>query len=173
MTAFWYAINSHPNKEDALWRHIQSLGFEVFYPRLKVTPVNPRAKKVRAYFPGYMFVRVDISQVGVSTFQWMPHAKGLVSFGSEPAVVPESLIHAIHQRVQEIAAAGGEILESLHEGDTVVIDSGPFAGYEAIFNERLPGNERVKVLLKMLSNQQIPLELSAGSIRKKRTNLRR
>ena len=169
----WYAINSHPNKEDVLWKHIQSLGFEVFFPRLKVNPVNPRARKMRPYFPGYMFVRVDLDAAGTSVFQWMPHSKGLVAFGGEPSVVPEALIHAIRQRVLEIAAAGGEKLDGLAPGDTVVIDSGPFEGYEAIFDTLLPGTERVRVLLKMLSDRQVPVEIGAGSIRKKRRFVRR
>ncbi len=104
----------------------------------------------------------------MSTFQWMPHAKGLVSFGGEPAAVPESLIHAIRRRVQEINLAGGERLEGLQPGDEVIIEHGPFSGYEAIFDVKLPGSERVRVLLKMLSRQQVPLELSAGNIRKRK-----
>jgi len=140
----------------------------VFYPRLKVNPVNPRARKVRPYFPGYLFVHVDLETAGISTFQWMPHARGLVSFGGEPASVPESLIHAIRRRVQEINLAGGENLEGLKPGDEVIIEHGPFSGYEAIFDVKLPGSERVRVLLKMLSRQQLPLELNAGSIRKRK-----
>jgi len=164
----WYAINSHPNKEDVLWKHIESLGYEVFFPRLKVNPVNPRARKLRAYFPGYMFIKTDLDVVGMSTFQWIPHAKGLVAFGGEAAAVPEVLILAIRQRVLDIAAAGGERLDGLKPGDTVVIDSGPFEGYEAILDDRLLGSERVRVLLKMLSSRQVPLEIGVGSIRKKR-----
>jgi transcription antitermination factor NusG len=168
MAVQWYAINSHPNKEEVLWKHIESMGYEVFFPRLKVNPVNPRSRKLRPYFPGYMFIKTDLDVIGMSTFQWMPHAKGLVAFGGEAAIVPEALIHAIRQRVLEIAAAGGEKLDGLVPGDTVVIDSGPFEGYEAILDERLPGTERVRVLLKMLSNRHVPLEIGVGSIRKKR-----
>ncbi len=166
MPELWYALQSHPHKEAALASHLQSNGYAVFYPRLKVNPVNPRARKVRPYFPGYLFIQVDLEKTGVSTFQWMPQARGLVSFGGDPAVVPESLIHAIRRRVEEINLAGGETLEGLHPGDAVTIEHGPFSGYEAIFDSRLPGSERVRVLLKMLSRQQVPLELNVGSIRK-------
>jgi transcriptional antiterminator RfaH len=48
-----------------------------------------------------------------------------------------------------------------------MIDQGPFKGYEAIFNEQISGKDRVRVLLKMLSNQSIPLELNLSSVRKK------
>jgi len=167
MPAYWYAINSHPHKEDALYRQVQSQGIEAFYPCVRVNPVNPRSKKIRPYFPGYLFVHVDLEATGDSLFQWMPHARGIVSFGGEPARVPDALIHAIQRRVKEIAAAGGEVFDGLHQGDTVVIEAGPFAGYEAIFDVRQPGTERVRVLLKMLNDRRLPVELDAGQIRQK------
>lgn len=167
MPAYWYAINSHPHKEEALCRQLQMQGIEVFYPCLRVNPVNPRARKIRAYFPGYLFVRADLEAQGLSTFQWMPYARGLVAFGGEPARVPEALIGAVRRRLGEIQAAGGEIFVDLHSGDAIIIQDGPFAGYEAIFDLKLAGSERVRVLLKMLSQREIPLELHAGQIARK------
>ncbi len=167
MPLHWYAFRSKPRKEDVVWRLLKTQGYEVFYPRLKVQPVNPRSRKVRPYFPGYMFINVDVEEVGFSTFQWMPHALGLVSFGEEPAIVPENLIFAIQKRVDEIAAAGGELFDGLNKGEQIRISSGPFAGYEAIFDVRLPGSERVRVLLQLLNSQrQVPIELDAGQIQR-------
>ena len=171
MPSFWYAIQSHPNKEDFLWEQLRSREIEVFFPRVRVQTVNPRAKKVKAYFPGYMFVRVDLEALGISTLQWMPQARGLVSFGGEAAVVPDSLIHAIRQRVGEISKAGGELFDGLKSGDEVFIHDGPFAGYEAIFDLRVAGSERVRVLLQLLNKTQLPVELDAGAIRKKKRDI--
>ena len=66
MTTHWYALRSKPCKEDILWRQVGLRGFECFYPRLRVKPVNPRSRKIRPYFPGYMFVRADLSEAGNS-----------------------------------------------------------------------------------------------------------
>jgi len=104
----------------------------------------------------------------LSTFQWIPHSKGLVCFGGEPSIVRENLIHAIMRRVKEIAEAGGEVFDDLHKGDVVRIGYGPFEGYEAIFDGRLPGTERVKVLLQFLSNRYVPVELDAGQLEPKK-----
>ncbi len=169
MSLLWYALRSKPRKEEVVWRQARDQGYEVFYPRLRVHTVNPRARKIRPYFPGYLFVRVDIESSGLSVFQWMPHATGLVTFGGEPAAVPENLIVAIRKRLEEINAAGGEVFDGLKPGDVVTINYGPFEGYEAIFDARLPGSERVRVLLQLLSNQRrLPVELDASYIRRKK-----
>ncbi len=168
MGKYWYALHSHPHKEEMLWKQVEANNIEVFYPRIRVSPVNPRSRKIRPYFPGYLFVRADLDEVGLSVFNWMPYATGLISFGGEPSTVSDALISAIKQRILQIEESGGELFDGLQSGDTVVIEDGPFAGYEAIFNLRLPGSERVRVLLKMLSDRNVPLELRAGQIRKKR-----
>lgn len=169
MAYHWYALRAKPRKEDAVWRQVRNEGFDVFYPRIRVNPVNPRARKVKPYFPGYMFLYADLDQVGQSVFQWMPHTLGLVSFGGEPAFVPENLIIELRKRIEEIAQAGGELFDGLKPGDKVVINEGPFKGYDAIFDARLPGSERVRVLLVLLSNQrQVPVELQSGLIERKK-----
>jgi len=163
----WYALRSKPRKEDVVWRQVQQKGADVFFPRLRVNPVNPRAKKIRPYFPGYIFVKVDLDESGRSLFRWMPHALGLVAFGGEPAEVPDHLIYAIRKKLEQIAADGGVVFDGLQKGDKVRIHEGPFAGYEAIFDSRIPGKERVRVLLKLLENpRDIPVELMAGQIQK-------
>jgi len=164
MAAYWYAMQSKSNKEDALYNQLQAQGIDVFFPRIRVNPVNPRAKKIKPYFPGYMFIHTDIESIGLSTLQWMPFARGMVVFDQEPATVPDSLISAIRQRVDQVNTAGGEIFDGLHKGDPVIIHDGPFAGYEAIFDVRLPGSERVRVLIQLLSQRQVPVELRAAQI---------
>jgi transcriptional antiterminator RfaH len=169
MAGYWFALRCKARKEDVVWRQVISHGFESYYPRLRVHPVNPRSRKIRPYFPGYLFVYADLDDVGLSVFKWMPHTFGLVSFGGETAIVPENLIHSIRKRVDEINDAGGEILDNLHKGDVVRISDGPFKGYEAIFDARLAGNERVRVLLELLGNQRrVPVEMNTSQIQPKR-----
>jgi transcriptional antiterminator RfaH len=164
MNMLWYVMRSKPNKESLLWEQLSIQNIECYYPRLRVQPVNPRARKLRAYFPGYLFIRVDLERVNLSTLQWMPGAAGLVSFGGEPASVPDAMVHTIRNRVDEINAAGGDVLEGMKKGQTVAIHAGPFAGYTAIFDTRLSGNERVRVLLELLDSGQLPVELPTGQI---------
>ena len=167
----WYALRSKPHKETALWREVCARGLECFYPQLHVRPVNARSRRTRPYFPGYLFVRADLESVGVSMFQWMPFSLGLVSFGGEPARVPEGLVQAIRKRTGEINDAGGELIDALKPGDALVIRDGPFAGYQAVFDTQVPGRERVRVFLQLLEVQQLKLELPAIYIERKKTAL--
>jgi len=164
----WYAIRSKPNKEDFLARQFEAQGVEVYCPRIRVRVVNPRARKVRPYFPGYIFIQVDLEEIGRSTLQWMPGAIGLVSFDGEPASVPDSLINAIRKRVDEVNASDRGVIEGLTQGQLVTIQAGPFAGHEAIFDVHLSGAERVRVLLKLINKQQLPLDLPSAQIQTKR-----
>ena len=167
MTSRWYALRSKPHKEGIVWQQAQVRGFETFYPRLRVHPVNPRARKIKPYFPGYLFVQADLDVVGLSTFQYMPYTMGLVCFGGEPAHVPEALINAIRLRVGGEITEGGEgITDRFKRNDPVWILDGPFTGYAALFDARLRGSERVRVLLKMISDRLVPVELDAGLISK-------
>jgi transcription antitermination factor NusG len=70
--------------------------------------------------------------------------------------------------VEEIAAVGGEIFDGLKQGDVVQINYGPFQGYEAIFDARLPGTLRVRVLLQFLSDRRVPVVLDAAHIQQKK-----
>lgn len=167
MATLWYALQSKPMKEALLSEQLELCRIESYYPRIRVRPVNPRSRHVKSYFPGYVFGHVDLEKVSLSTLQWMPGSIGIVSFGGVPASVPDNLIALIRQRVDEINLAGGEQLLGLKRGDTVTIQAGPFEGYEAIFDARISGDERVRVLLKLLNRQQVPLELSASQIQRK------
>jgi transcriptional antiterminator RfaH len=170
MAIQWYALQTKPYKEATVWQQLVAQDHQAYFPRLRVNPVNPRARQVRPYFPGYLFVRADLSQVGSSVFQFMPHTVGLVSFGGESTPVHEAIITNLQRRLQEIEAAGGEIFLNLRRGDRVVIDAGPLAGYDAIFDWRIPGTERVKVLLQILHGQSIPVELDVAHLKLKELN---
>ena len=167
MTTYWYTLRSKPRKERALYEYISAEDVECFYPRLRVNPVNPRARKVKPYFPGYMFVHANLEEVGRNRFRWIPHALGLVRFGNVPAVVPENLVHGIRRTLSEINQAGGEELHGLQPGDAVRIKDGPFEGYRGVFDGCLSGRDRVRVLLSMIKqSREVPVELMAGQITK-------
>jgi len=147
----WYVLQSHPRREDLLFKHVTTLGFDCYYPTISVHPKNPRARKRLPYFPGYLFVHIDLLEIGDSMFKWMPYSVGLVSFGGEPAMIQESIIQAISAHVVNVNTQKIEDHLKIKPGDPIEISSGPLKGLEGILDMRLSGKQRVRVLLKLLS----------------------
>jgi transcriptional antiterminator RfaH len=171
---YWYVLHTKPHKERQVLYYFRQRNIETYLPLLHVHPVNPRAARERAFFPCYIFAHLDIQSQGIASVQWTPGLRRVLEFGGQPATVPDRYVAELKQRVAAISAAGGLLFDGLKQGDTVRITNGPFAGYEAIFDARLAGTERVRVLLEWLQQHQhhrfatpvVPVELNASSIEK-------
>lgn len=160
----WYVAHSKPRNEELLWKQFCLRDLESYYPCIKVKTVNPRARQIQPYFPNYLFLHVDLDLIGRSTLDWMPGSAGLVSFGDEPAFVPDNLVYTIKLRIENLNSISDEGPIQLHKGESVAIHDGVFKGYEGIFDVQLSGADRVRVLLSLMDNQFIPVELSASHI---------
>jgi len=158
----WYVAHSKPRSEEILWRQYCLRNIESYCPLISVKPVNPRSRKTQPYFPGYLFVHVDLALVGISALEYVPGASGLVAFDDEPATVSDGLIATLRQRLDGLAAVFTQTaVQRLHQGEAVKIQNGAFKGYEAIFDIYLAGTDRVRVLLSFLENRPIPVEMPA------------
>lgn len=166
MSNCWYVLRSKPHKEDLLYHHALARGFIIFYPWIEVQRSHQRTRSRAPYFPSYMFVQCDLSSVGSSTFRYMPHAIGLVSFDNEPASIDVTIVEAIRERVAMLNAPATTTLSGLQAGDRVWISAGPFAGCEAIFDAQLSGSDRVRLLLRLLSERQVALEIEATHVQR-------
>ena len=165
MNGNWYVLRSQPNKENALYQQLISREYETYYPSLRVKPVNPRSAKVRPYFPGYLFVRADLEEVGQFAFDRIPFAVGLVRFGGSAPVLPDALVEAIRQRLEKLNATDIDLKKKFKAGSQIRIQEGPFKGYDGIFDAHLPGRERVRILLQLLDDHKVPLELPPEQIK--------
>lgn len=165
MSEHWYVLSIKPHKERSVYRYLQSQNIEAYHPVLKVDPVNPRSRHERPFFPGYMFVHIDLDDEGDNRLRWVPGTHGLVRFGERPAVVPDTLIKELRARVQAFQETQ-QTRKQLQKGDRVRIIKGPFAGYEAIFDVHLSGNDRVQVLLAYLNHHSHRLRIDAGDVEK-------
>jgi transcription antitermination factor NusG len=99
----------------------------------------------------------------------MPHALGLVCFGDDAAAVPPGLVHAIWKRVGSLNDEEVEFGLRLRRGDRVIVREGPLAGYEGVFDARLTGQERVRVLLSLLRDRYVAVELRESSLERPRS----
>jgi len=159
MALSWYVLHSKPNREQFLFSQLQHREIETFYPRLRVEPVNPRSRKVRPFFPGYLFIHVDLDKTPISSLTYIPGAQRVVSFDYEPAVVPDDVISVIQNNVERLNRDPKKFQRDLKHGDPVIIKGGPFEGYQAIFDTALKGSDRVRLLIKLLHGQQIKVQV--------------
>lgn len=157
----WYVMHSKPQKEKWLYDQLDALQIEAYYPSVRM---KTGAQRSKPYFPGYLFVNVDLKVTGISLLQWIPGSLGLVCFGGEPACVPDGLLQRIRHRVDQINQAEDRLFQTLKLGDEVMIQSGPFAGYDAIFCARLRDSDRVQVFLKVLQDHPIQVNLPVSQL---------
>lgn len=153
----WYALYTKPNAEAQVARALMTRGLSVFLPLLPQRADG----RIRPLFPAYLFVRCDLSEVGIDTLLWIPGLRRLLSLDGRPAVVPDAAIQLIEAGLREIEAAGGLPQHHFQPGDTVVIDTGPLAGLRGIFQGPVGPAERVRILIRFLgetNRAEVPVE---------------
>ena len=166
MALEWYVVRSKPRREHAVAHGLASRLVENYYPTLRVRRVNPRARKIMPLFPGYLFLRIDTELTPLSEFNYMPDTRGLVLFEGKPARMPEPVIEAIRQQVDALLDEGGGVFDPFKPGDRVRVLSGPFRDYEGVFDMRLRGTDRVRILLEMVGQRSAALQLRESQIGK-------
>lgn len=148
-TNAWYLIHTKPRLEDLALVNLERQGFNCYLPRLSIEKIRRRKAEIisEPMFPRYLFIRLDSGQHGRS---WIPirstvGVSRLVHFGNCPAKVDDQLVDLLRNREQV------HPMQSLfHNGDTVVITDGPFAGIEAIY-QTSDAERRSMILLEILS----------------------
>ena len=153
MSLNWFLIQAKARQESFAELNLQRLGVETFFPCFSQTRNrcrNQEAKK-SALFPGYLFVRMDIS----TEFRKVTYAHGVlgvVKFGSAPALVVDDVIYSIKAR-QSNQLVDPSPTYSCKSGETVGITKGPMRGFQALFERKLNGTQRVALLLKTIAYQ--------------------
>jgi transcriptional antiterminator RfaH len=153
----WYALHTKPNAEAQVARTLAARGFTVLLPLLPARADG----RLRALFPAYLFIRCDLTTVGIDNLQWIPGLRRILSFGGRPAVVPDKAIELIETGLRAIEAAGGLPKHHFKPGDTIVIDQGPLAGLRGVFQGPVGPAERVHILIRFLgetNRAEVPVE---------------
>ena len=159
----WYVMQSKPQKENFLFSQLNLHRIESYLPRITKKDHDGHLIS-RSFFPGYVFIHVDISSDESSDLQWIPGSKGVVSFGGQPASVPDQFILQLKEKLEVMNKKPKTTAPQRRRGDPVTIACGPFEGYQAIINEYLPDKDRVKIFLKSLTEGYICLEIPGSHI---------
>lgn len=147
----WYVMHTNPKKEAFVNGQFHERGLETFFPYLQFDRGYGRGIRIEPFFPNYLFFRADLVSQRAYNLQFLPGVRGIVRFDGRPAVVPESMLNELRHRLQPYEERVLKKTEWLFKpGDKVLITTGPFEGFEAIFERGKSGQDRAVVLLQLL-----------------------
>jgi transcriptional antiterminator RfaH len=148
--ANWYLVRTKPHKELWVRDQLTNCSAEVFLPLLRT---RRRLKiALSPLFPCYLFASFDL-QRDYFKIKYTAGVHGLVSAGNEPLAVPASIIVDLKGRGSDGAVELPQ--KAFDRGERVKVISGPFRGFEAIFERYLSSSERVAILLEAVQTQGI------------------
>lgn len=144
---YWWVVFTQPHKEEVVQGLLASMGLETFLPMIRPAHIRADRRPWKPLFPRYLFVRAILQLVPRSRLEWLPGVTALVSFGGEPARVPNSVIDYLRQRVALLNQHGYGYIAP---GERVRITSGPLKDLEAIFERPISDAGRVRILVNIL-----------------------
>lgn len=158
----WYALRSKPKAEPLAVTLLSGAGIDVYLPREPVHRQHGKPPVLEPFFPGYLFGRLDPELAEIRLARYTPGILYVVGYGTEPCPVPDNLIQYIQQR---LAGSRGRALSEFHQGDRLIISSGPLRGVEGIFDRPLSASGRVRVLVQILK-RLCPTELHVRQVQR-------
>jgi transcription termination/antitermination protein NusG len=188
----WYVVHSYAGYENKvkanLETRVQNLDvgdyiFQVEVPTEEVTEIkNGQRKQVnRKVLPGYILVRMDLTDDSWSTVRNTPGVTGFVGATSHPSplslndVVKFLLPQGATKKAAKSAAAGTAaesggiertpVLVDFEVGESVTVMDGPFATLPASISEVNAEQQKLKVLVSIFG-RETPVELTFTQVAK-------
>src|SRR5436189_2307188 len=141
----WYVVHCRPRREAHAANALRDyVGLTTYVPEV-IRRARGEERQV-PFFPGYLFVLVNLERVRRSTINSAPGVMRLLEFGNRPQPVPPATVQELRDRLDEMNAQGG-LRYYFSPGDHVVLTGGPLKGLEAAFVGPTTSKARVKVLL--------------------------
>lgn len=182
----WYVVHTYSGMENRVLQNLEnrvsSLNmedyiYEIIVPTEEVTEIrNGQRKQVRrTVLPGYVLVRMDLTDESWSTVRHTPSVTGFVGHSNSP--VPLSLDEVEKMLAPAVVAAATASSDSptrrkkkvevadFTVGDSVMVVDGPFAGVHATITEINVNNQRLKALVEILG-RETPVDLTFPQIQK-------
>ena len=188
----WYVVHTYSGMENRVLQNLEnrvsSLNmedyiYEIIVPTEEVTEIrNGQRKQVkRTVLPGYVLVRMDLTDESWSAVRHTPSVTGFVGHSHQPvplsmSEVEDMLAPAVVAVAEAEAAASGEKgasttprkpveVADFDVSDSVMVVDGPFATLHATITEINAESQRVKALVEIFG-RETPVELSFSQIQK-------
>ena len=177
----WYVIHSYAGYENRvkanLENRISSLNMEDYIfqcevPMEEVTEIKNGQRKLvrRVRIPGYVLVRMDLTDESWGAVRHTPGVTGFVGHTHQP--VPLSLDEVFSmlaptlQAVEGAKPAKAEVkVVDFEVGETVTVMEGPFETLPATISEINADQQKLKVLVSIFG-RETPVELSFADVSK-------
>jgi transcription termination/antitermination protein NusG len=176
----WYVVHSYAGYENRvktnLESRIQSLNmedyiFQIEVPVHMVTEIKggKRQQVSEKVLPGYILVRMDLTDESWAVVRNTPGVTGFVGLSSRPSPLQLSEVASLLAPEPEPSAKQAEAARTatpdFEVGESVTVMDGPFATLPATVNEINPDTQKLKVLVSIFG-RETPVELSFDQVTK-------
>jgi transcription termination/antitermination protein NusG len=175
----WYVVHSYAGYENRVKGNLesrtQSLNmedyiFQIEVPVHQVTEIKQgkRQQVQEKVLPGYILVRMDLTDESWAAVRNTPGVTGFVGLSSRPSPLSLGEVAALLAPEPEEKAAKAEVTRSAVEyevGESVTVMDGPFATLPATVNEINSDTQKLKVLVSIFG-RETPVELSFDQVAK-------
>ena len=180
----WYVIHSYSGMENRVKTNLESrIGslnmedyiFEVVVPTEEVNEIKSGQRKLvkRVRFPGYVLVRMELTDESWSAVRNTPSVTGFVGNAHQPLPlsleeVEGWLAPTITEPAVAATADGARPQIEVADfgvGDSVMVIDGPFASLHATINEINVDAQKIKGLVEIFG-RETPVEHSVSQIQK-------
>ncbi len=176
----WYVVHSYAGYENRvrtnLESRIQSLNMEDYIyqievPTHQVTEIKggKRQQVSEKVLPGYILVRMDLTDESWAVVRNTPGVTGFVGLSSRPSPLQLSEVADLLAPEPEPAAKQADATRTaapeFEVGESVTVMDGPFATLPATVNEINPDTQKLKVLVSIFG-RETPVELSFDQVAK-------
>ena len=172
----WYVVHTYAGYENKvkanLETRIASLNMEDYIFQIEVptqdeTVIKQGKRQVvqSKVFPGYVLVRMDLTDESWSAVKNTPSVTGFVGTSHPTPLSMDDVVKFLAPKPKESKKAEAPKVVDFQIGESVTVMDGPFATLPATINEINPEAQRLKVLVSIFG-RETPVELSFAQVSK-------
>jgi transcriptional antiterminator NusG len=172
----WYVVHTYAGYENKvkanLETRIASLNmedyiFQIEVPTQEETQIKQGKRQVvqSKIFPGYVLVRMDLTDESWSTVKNTPSVTGFVGTTHPTPLSTDDVVKFLAPKPKEAKKAEAPKVVDYQIGESVTVMDGPFATLPATINEINAEAQRLKVLVSIFG-RETPVELSFSQVSK-------
>jgi transcription termination/antitermination protein NusG len=175
MAKRWYIVHTYSNfekkvmediKKQVVQKKLDELFEQVIVPTEEVIEIRRgrKFKTERRFFPGYVLVKVDLTDEAFHLIKNTPKVTGFLGSGLKP--VPISDLEA-NRILNQVAEGVEKPKTTIHfeVGEQVRVADGPFASFNGQVEEVDEERSRLKVAVSIFG-RPTPVELEYGQVEK-------